>query len=85
MAMQRAVTPPSLRRYMGVQIPPYALNSKNRLRRKFQRRDTRFQIETRQVRSLPGVFYFDHVTERPGAGLQSPIHRFNSCRGLVWP
>ena len=26
MAMQRAVTPPSLRRYMGVQIPPYALN-----------------------------------------------------------
>lgn len=25
MAMQRAVTPPSPRRYMGVQIPPYAL------------------------------------------------------------
>jgi hypothetical protein len=25
----------------------------------------------------------DHVTERPGAGLQSLKHRFDSCRGLM--
>jgi hypothetical protein len=79
MVMQRAVTPPSSDLWGFDSLPTHGIAM---MRRKFQWRNARLQIGKRQVRSLPGVRVIDHVTERPGAGLQSPTHRFDSCRGL---
>jgi hypothetical protein len=80
--MQRAVNPPSLLEIHGGSNPSLRIKSN------VVRRAGSSDGGTPASKSGSGRFdpcpacLTDRVTEWPGAGLQSPTYRFDSCRGL---